>query len=364
MERKFQRFISCLFMILVVVFLFGCKQPTDSETGAPTQPGTGAPTQPGTGALPSPTNLSVTAAEDAENFVTLTWSTGTDVAEYYWIYYSTTNDTTALKSPQKKVSLFLWDEGTGTCDIGLDKSGTYYFWVKAANGYGDNSSTSSFCGPASYQFTFKALTVPTNLEVKAHESKLNTVTLTWSTGTDVAEYYWIYYSSTNDTTALTRPQTKQSSYSSWKDTGTGTCDIVLDKSGTYYFWVKAANGYGEDSPSSAFSTVASHQFTYQPLSVPENLNAEKYGEGTSFPGIKLSWNPTNAPYYHIYWSESNDSSTAKKLTTTSLTYDTIYESVYELKKGTTYYFWVKSANGYSPADSDSGFSKSISFTYN
>ena len=256
MERKFQRFISCLFMILVVVFLFGCKQPTDSETGAPTQPGTGAPTQPGTGALPSPTNLSVTAAEDAENFVTLTWSTGTDVAEYYWIYYSTTNDTTALKSPQKKVSLFLWDEGTGTCDIGLDKSGTYYFWVKAAN------------------------------------------------------------------------------------------------------------GYGEDSPSSAFSTVASHQFTYQPLSVPENLNAEKYGEGTSFPGIKLSWNPTNAPYYHIYWSESNDSNTAKKLTTTSSIYDTIYESVYELKKGTTYYFWVKSANGYSPADSDSGFSNSISFTYN
>lgn len=239
MERKFQRFISCLFMILVVVFLFGCKQePTQQE----------------------------------------------------------------------------------------------------------------------------ALSVPTNVAVKAHESKLNTVTVTWSTGNDVAQYYWIYYSTTNNTASLTTPQVKEYSSSLWK--GTGTCDIVLDKSGIYYFWVKAANGNASEIPTSTFSDVSTFQFTYQSLSVPQNLKAEKDGEGKSYAGIKLSWNTTKAPYYHIYWSESNDSSTAKKLTTTSLTYDTIYESVYELKKGTTYYFWVKSANGYSPADSDSVFSNSISFTYN
>ena len=239
MERKFQRFISCLFMILVVVFLFGCKQePTQQE----------------------------------------------------------------------------------------------------------------------------ALSVPTNVAVKAHESKLNTVTVTWSTGNDVAEYYWIYYSTTNNTASLTTPQETKYSSSLWN--GTGTCDIVLNKSGTYYFWVKAANSYDSKSPTSAFSDVATYEFTLQSLSVPQNLKAEKDGEGKSYAGIKLSWNTTNAPYYHIYWSESDDSNTAKKLTTTSLAYDTIYESSYDLQKGRTYYFWVKSANGYSPADSDSGFSNGISFTYN
>lgn len=354
MKSRLNRFIPLLSAMLFVALLFGCKQLTE--------PGTSAPAQPGTSTLSVPTNLYVAATEDAENCVTLTWSTGTEVAKYYWIYYSTTNDTTALTSPQKKVSPFLWDEGTGTCDIGLDKSGTYYFWVKAADGYGDDSSTSTFCGPISYQFTFKELTVPTNVTVKDHGTTLNTVTVTWNTGTDVAEYYWIYYSSTNDTSALTSPKKKEYSSSLWK--GTGTCDIVLDKSGTFYFWVKAANGYGDDSPSSAFSTSTSHQFTVQELSIPQNIKAEKY-ENTSYPGIKLSWDTTNAPYYHIYWSESNDSGTAKKLGLgTSLTYDTIYESSYDLKKGTTYYFWVKSANGYSPADSDSAFSSVASFAYN
>ncbi len=345
MKSRMNRFISWLFAMLFVALLFGCKQPTE----------------PGTSTLSVPTNVTVKAHESKLNTVNITWSTGTDVAKYYWIYYSTTNDTAALTSPQKKeYGSSLW-KGTGTCDIVLDKSGTYYFWVKAADGYGDDSLSSDFSSPASYQFTFKELTVPTNLAVKAHETISNTVTLTWSTGTDVAEYYWIYYSTTNYTATLTSPQKKEYGSSLWK--GTGTCDIVLDKSGTYYFWVKAANGYGIDSPSSDFSTVASHQFTVKSLSVPQNVKAEKY-ESTSYPGIKLSWDTTNAPYYHIYWSESNNSGTAKKLTSTSLAYDTIYESSYDLQKGRTYYFWVKSANGYSPADSDSAFSSVASFTYN
>ena len=345
MERKFQRFISCLFMILVVVFLFGCKQePTQQE------------------ALSVPTNVAVKAHESKLNTVTVTWSTGNDVAQYYWIYYSTTNNTASLTTPQvKEYSSSSW-KGTGTRDIVLNESGTYYFWVRAANGYDSKSSTSAFSDVATYQFTLSELTPPTDVMVKAHESKLNTVTVTWSTGNDVAQYYWIYYSTTNNTASLTTPQVKEYSSSLWK--GTGTCDIVLDKSGIYYFWVKAANGNASEIPTSTFSDVSTFQFTYQSLSVPQNLKAEKDGEGKSYAGIKLSWNTTKAPYYHIYWSESDDSNTAKKLTTTSLTYDTIYESSKNLKKGTTYYFWVKSANGYSPADSDSGFSKGISFTYN
>lgn len=206
-----------------------------------------------------------------------------------------------------------------------------------------------------------ALPAPTGVTVAAHPDKLNTVTVTWQTGDEVAKYYWIYYSTTNNTASLTTPQEQEYSSSLWK--GTGTCDIVLDTSGTYYFWVKAANGYDLKSPASDFSTAASYVFTIQSLTAPTNVKAEKY-ESASYPGIKLSWDTTKAPYYHIYWSESNDSNTAKKLTTTSTTSDTMYESVYSLKKGTTYYFWVKSANGFSPAASDSGFSTVASFTYN
>ena len=304
---------------------------------------------------------SVTVETSTDNTVTVTWQTGDEVAEYYWIYYSTTNDTASLTTPQKKqYSSSLW-KGTGTCDIVLDKSGTYYFWVRAATGYDElKSPASDFSAPASHQFTFKELPAPTGVTVETHADKLNTVTLTWQTSDEVAEYYWIYYSTTNDTASLTTPQKREYRSSLWK--GTGTCDIVLDKSGTYYFWVRAASDYSTEAGASTFSTATSCVFTSQTLVAPTNVKAEKYESASS--GIKLSWDTTKAPYYHIYWAESNDSSTAKKLTSTSTNSDTIYESVYDLKKGTTYYFWVKSANGFSPADSDSDFSSVASFLYN
>lgn len=207
----------------------------------------------------------------------------------------------------------------------------------------------------------ESLLIPTNVTVKEHENKLNTVTVTWEIGTEKSEYYWIYYSRTNDTTALTSPQVKQISYSSWDEIG--TCDIVLNESGTYYFWVKAANDYSSDSASSDFSLPASYDFVLEYLTVPANLTAEKFGT-TPFSGIKLSWNSTNAPYYQIYWATTDKFETAKKLTTTSITWDKLSESVYNWEKGKTYYFWVKSANGFSETEVDSDFCSGISYTYN
>ena len=356
MEIKLKRFIACLVTMLVVVVLFSCKHDADS-TGQQEVDSSGQQ-----GALPAPTNVAVMAHESKANTVTVTWETGADVARYYWIYYSTTNSTTGLEEPlEKAISGLYVDEGTGSYDIVLNQSETYYFWVRAADGYDLESPASAFSAAVSYQFTLKELAVPANVTVTAHADKLNTVTVTWQTGADVATYYWIYYSTTNDTASLTTPQERKYSSSLWE--GTGTCDIVLDKSGTYYFWVRAANGYDTKSPASDFSMVASHQFTLKELTAPTNIKAEKL-ESVSYPGIELSWDTTKAPYYHIYWSESNDSSTAKKLASTSTNSDTIYENVSDLKKGTTYYFWVKSANGFSPADSDSDFSTVASFTYN
>ena len=310
--------------------------------------------------LTVPANVKVKAHTNKLNTVTVTWETGTGVAEWYWIYCSTTNNTVGLAEPQARAySDLSVKNGIGTCDIVLNQSGTYFFWVKAANDYSSEIGASGFSAVTQYVFALKDLVVPTS--VTAETSTDNTVTVTWQTGDEVAEYYWIYYSTTNDTASLTTPQERKYSSSLWK--GTGTCDIVLDKSGTYYFWVRAASDYSTEAGASGFSESQSYAFTSQPLVAPTNVKAEK-NESASSPGIKLSWDTTKAPYYHIYWAESNDSSTAKELTSTSTNSGTIYESVYDLKKGTTYYFWVQSANGFSPADSDSDFSTVASFMYN
>lgn len=97
------------------------------------------------------------------------------------------------------------------------------------------------------------LLAPTGVKVTA-SSITNYVTVKWTD--NGAAYYWVYYSATNDS-SLATCATKYST------TGKYGFDIRLTASGTYYFWVKAADGYSADSATSGFSDVASYVFTYK-----------------------------------------------------------------------------------------------------
>ena len=95
------------------------------------------------------------------------------------------------------------------------------------------------------------LSAPTNVTVGA-SSKTNYVNVTWENSSGAA-YYWIYYNSTNYSSTAT--------YATYSSSGTYGTDIKLSESGTYYFWVKAADGYyGSSSATSDFSEVATYTF--------------------------------------------------------------------------------------------------------
>ena len=182
---------------------------------------------------------------------------------------------------------------------------------------------------------YATLTAPTDVTATTSDVQ-NVITVTW-TASDAA-YYWIYCNTTNDSSTATK---KVSAYESlYVSNGTGSYDCVFEESGTYYFWVKAADGSLSSSGTSDFSDSASCAFTYTELTAPTNLTAQSNGS-TSYPGIKLSWTSTGSAYYHIYWNTENNSSTATKLSYFCSTNSyTIYDNVYDMSSGTTYYFWV------------------------
>ena len=298
--------------------------------------------------LTAPENLAVTLSSTTKNTVDLTWD-AVEGIKYYWIYYSTTNDLSTA-------TYYGYEYSDTETTVKLSSSGTYYFWVKSASSYhSDSQATSSdFSEGQSLTFSVETLTAPENLAVTLSGTTKNTVDLTWDSVEGI-KYYWIYYSTTNDSSTAT--------YYGYEYSDTKTT-VTLLKSGAYYFWVKSASSYHSDSQatSSDFSTVQSIVFTHEELSAPTELKAEKY-INTNYPGIKLSWTSSQSAYYLIYWATENDSSKAKEIITYSSSNQyTIYENVYNLESGTTYYFWVKSSDTYSGSNL-SAFSDVVSITY-
>lgn len=97
-------------------------------------------------ALKAPTGLAVAASTET-NTVKVTWTN--NGAKRYWIYYNTSDDTaTATCASRSGIS------GTYGYEITLSASGTYYFWIKAADGYNSTDKTSDFSSSISYNFTY------------------------------------------------------------------------------------------------------------------------------------------------------------------------------------------------------------------
>ena len=318
--------------------------------------------------FPAPTDISVSASESKANTVTVSWNAAdNDEITYYWIYYSTTNDTSSLSKPDAsaRAGLFVTD-GVGSYDVTLSESGTYYFWVKAADGIttGTAAKFSAFSSAKSYAFTYTSLTVPTDVSVTLSSKKANTVTVSWAASD--AAYYWIYCSTTNDTSSLSRPDASAHAGIYVTD-GKGSYDIVLEESGTYCFWVKAADSiYSINVNSSDFSKEATLGFAYAELSVPENVTAAASSTGGK---VTISWTASNAAYYWIYTSTTND--------TSSLSWPdaSVHSGIYvangtgsydiSLSESGTYYIWVKAANAfYSSTGKSSDFSTAVTYTVN
>ena len=337
--KTMKKYISVISAVLLICAVIGCNGPVNNSTQTPTPTPTPTPTANGAYA---PTDVKAELNSNTVNGITISWtSTG---AKTYWVYYNTSNDS----STAKVLTDYTFSSKYSTT---LSETGTYYFWVKAADDFTPSSSLSSFSNVASLSFTYTALQVPANVQVVLSTEKLNTVTVKWdSTG---AKYYWVYYGTTNDTASaiLLEKFVSSASYSK-----------TFSASGTYYFWVKSANGYNDTDPTSDFSAVVSYDFVHQDLPVPANLTASKEGAG-EYSGIKLTWNSTGSAWYHVYWGTTNDVSAAKKLDSEYKNSKKVYADSDHLVSGTTYYFWVKSADGYNDTDPTSAFSAVASYTW-
>ena len=194
--------------------------------------------------LEVPTGVTVSAST-TKNKVTVKWTDNGSAK--YWIYYNTENNTATATCETKFADSY---ECTYGYDISLPSSGTYYFWVKSADGYDTDSNTSDFSEAVSFEFTYSPLEAPTGVTVSASTTK-NNVTVKWTNNGSAK--YWIYYNTENNTETATCATRSADSLSC-----TYGYDISLPSSGTYYFWVKSADGYDTDSNTSDFSEVVTY----------------------------------------------------------------------------------------------------------
>lgn len=333
--KTMKKYLSVISAVLLLCAVIGCNGTVNNSTPTPT------PTPTAKGAY-APTDVKAELDTNTVNGITISWtSTG---AETYWVYYNTSNDSATAKVLTRSAY-------SSKYSTTLSETGTYYFWVRAADGYSPSSSLSSFSNVASLSFTYTKLKVPTNVQAELSTTELNTVTVSWTT--TGAECYRVYYGTTNDTTSaiLLDKGVFSTRYSK-----------TFSASGTYYFWVKSANGYNDTDQTSDFSNGVSCTLTHQNLPVPSNLTASKEGAG-EYSGIRLTWDSTKSAWYHVYWGTTNDVSAAKKLGSEYNNSKKVYADSDHLVSGTTYYFWVKSADGYSADDATSAFSSVASYTW-
>ena len=330
-NNRVKKYISIISAILLLCAVIGCNGPVNNPTRTPTAKGVYAPT-----------DVKTELDSNTVNGITISWTdTG---AKTYWVYYNTSNDS----STAKVLTDYTFSSKYSTT---LSKTGTYYFWLRAADDLTSSSSLSSFSNVASLSFTYTTLQVPANVQAELSTEKLNTITVSWTT--TGAKYYWVYYGTTNNTASaiLLSDTVSSTSYSK-----------SFSASGTYYFWVKSADGYNNTDQTSDFSNGVSCTLTHQDLPVPANLTASKEGAG-EYSGIKLTWNSTKSAWYHVYWGTTNDKAAAKKLDSVDSNSKKVYADIHKLVSGTTYYFWVKSADGNKTDDNTSAFSSVASYTW-
>lgn len=223
---KFKKLSSLLFaFVFAFAFLVaGCSNGSDDSNSAEEQSGTITLSAEATSAtVGDVVSLSVSFSG---------WSENPTAVE---VYVKESSD--ALKTGVAVSA------GKITLDTSHFEAGTYNLYV-ASGSVKSNS--------IEVTLTKNALKAPAGLAVAA-STETNTVKVTWTN--NGAKRYWIYYNTSDDTATATC-----ASRDAWS--GTYGCEITLSASGTYYFWIKAADGYYSTDKTSDFSDSVSYNFTY------------------------------------------------------------------------------------------------------
>ena len=124
-NNRVKKYISVISAVLLLYAAIGCKGAVNNPTPTPTPTANGAY---------APTDVKAELDSNTVNGITISWtSTG---ARTYWVYYNTSNDS----STAKVLTDYTFSSKYSTT---LSETGTYYFWVKAADDFTPSSSLSS-----------------------------------------------------------------------------------------------------------------------------------------------------------------------------------------------------------------------------
>lgn len=232
---KFKRLNVLLFAFTFTFFVVGCNNSIDDNNTTKEQAGTITISSSATSATVGDVVLLSVSFSD--------WETNPASVDIYGKELSDAVKTGVAVS-----------DGKITLDTSYFEAGTYNLYV--VSGCVKSNSIE-------VTLTENALKAPTELTVVASTKKANTINITWTAPSDTSAitYYWIYYSTINDTTQLSNPN--KTAYAPVCVTNeTGKYDITLSESGSYYFWVKAANGNSySKNKTSDFSTVATYTYS-------------------------------------------------------------------------------------------------------
>jgi hypothetical protein len=255
----------------------------------------------------------VNGATNQSTSPTLTWASSANATSYEYCY-DTTNDNACST----------WtSNGTATSKAlsGLSQNTTYYWHVRALNGYGTRYSNGS--STAFWSFTTGSLpgvfgkSYPTN---GATNQPIN-LTLTWESSSNATSYEYCY-DSTNDNAC-----------SAWTSNGTSTSKALsgLNANTTYYWHVRAVNSIG--TTYSNGSSIASWSFKTSPppgafnKSAPVNNALKQSTDPTLKWGTSLGATSYEYCYDTIYNNTCDTSwanTTITSATLSSLNFNTIY----------------------------------------
>ena len=277
-----------------------------------------------TGPMPGAFNKSSPAngATNVSLTPTLSWSASSNVSAYYYCY-DTTNDNacSSWTSNGTSTSVTLPALTTGT---------TYYWHVRATNTIGTTYSNDS--ATAFWSFTTG---VPPGAFSKSSPANgatfvSMTPTLSWGTASGATSYEYCY-DTTNDNAC-----------SGWTSNGASTSvGLSLTYGMTYYWHVRATNGFGTTYSNGAATAFWSFTTGYSPG--PFNKTSPSNGTTNQPVSLTMTWDAsTYAASYEYCIDTTNDNACSSWVSTGTSTSVPIGPLAY----GTTYYWQVRAMNGF------------------
>ncbi len=333
--KKTLKLFSILLSLAFILVVLGCENGSTPETTTPpasegtTQGGTENGSTPGTTSLNAPANLKATESKEDHDKLSLSWD-NVEGAKYYYVYQNTSDDF----STAKKIATI---QDTSR-DVTLNSAGTYYFWVEATGSDSTGNTIKSPTSTITYTFSSQELAVPKYVTAVQSTTTVNAITVSWQN--NGADKYYIYYNTRNDATSAMSIQTSYGS-DDYAYSSDHTKECFPKSTGTYYFWVVAADSNGNKS---GYSQAVSCEFIQSIVPEPTGILA---AQNTGKNSARVSWNANNASSYVVYYNTTNNSDTATKASVSASTdYSTgLKYADIPLSSSGTYYFWVKALDG-------------------